>query len=69
MEKSNELKKVALDSMPRSKEHWPLAVWFAVSFTTMLVLACACSPLAVPAGVLTLILSKRMEKAGVEVEE
>lgn len=69
MEKSNEMKRLVLGSMPKSKEHWPLAICFALAFCLMLVCSCAGSWLAIPSGAATLYLSKRMEKKGVDIEE
>ena len=69
MNKSNEFLRVLLGSMPKSKEHWPLAICFGLSFAVMLICSAGGSLWAVPFGVSTLLLSKRMEKKGVEVEE
>lgn len=69
MEKSNDLRELVLGSMPKSKKHWPLAICFAVAFCTMVICCCAGSWWAIPTGIVMLLLSKRMEKKGVEVEE
>lgn len=66
---TNELKKLASDMMPKSKKHYPLAVCFAVSFTVMVILCCSGSLVSIPFAVLTLDLSRKMEKIGVEVDE
>lgn len=69
MKEKNVMKWQVVSSMPKKKEHWPLAICFALSFVVMMICCCGGSWLAVPFGVLTLILSKRMEKAGVDIEE
>jgi len=69
MKMKNELKKLASDMMPKSKKHYPLATCFAVSFVIMVVLGCSGSLVSIPFAVLTLALSRKMEKIGVEVDE
>lgn len=69
MEKDTTLKKLFLDSMPMSKKHWPLAIGFAIAFSGMIVLSACGSWLAIPSGLLTLYLGKKMEKKGVEINE
>ena len=69
MEKDTTLKKLILDSMPKRKEHWPLAVGFAVAFSGMVILGACGSWLTIPSGLLALYLSKKMKKKGVEINE
>ncbi len=69
MEKNTDFKRLILDTMPRNKKHWPLAIGFAVALCGMFVLGACDSWLAIPSGLLTLYLGKKMDTKGVEINE